>query len=254
MLNTLPTNSEKPLAVFDTDGTIFKSACVEKVINEAITQQVFDREPFQRAHEYRRRWQRNNHEGLYQSYLHHLVGGFVASIAGVEVERFKQVIDQMVSEHEYRLFGYTKRLAEMLRPSHRRISISGSPEMVVKPFLRSLEFDQVIGSQFEVVDGYYTGNATGTNKAEVLARFKHNSIDVGVGDTVGDVPVLAQARCPIAFNPSSALYQDAKQNRWFIVHEHKDFVTQFLPNWEGYTHSFDRNPAVILDAAGIVYG
>lgn len=247
--------NQKSLAIFDVDGTQFKSACVEKVIDEAIRQKVFDKELFVEAMARRRLWQANNNEGVYQSYLHHLVGGFVTSIAGVEVGRFRAITAQMVADHQVRLFGYTRKLAQLLGKTHHLIAISGSPLPVVEPFLDGLGFDQIFGSTFEVEDGRFTGEAKSIHKETVLDEVTSDGhhISVGIGDTVGDLPVLNRAECSIAFNPSATLRNRAIAEGWFIVTEQKDAVTQLLPVDGGYQVHFERSPEVILRAAGIIY-
>jgi hypothetical protein len=52
--------AKRPFAVFDVDGTQFKSACVEKVIDEGIRQGLFLASEFESAFAARRRWQINN--------------------------------------------------------------------------------------------------------------------------------------------------------------------------------------------------
>jgi HAD superfamily phosphoserine phosphatase-like hydrolase len=247
--------TKEQVAVFDVDGTQFKSACVEKVIDEAILQGVFSSETFAEARLTRRRWQENNNEGVYQAYLHHLVGAFVASIANVSVEQFRSVTERVIAEHRVRLFSYPRQLRELLTPNHTLVAISGSPLPVVEPFLEGLGFDEIYGSTFEIEDGRFTGQASAVNKQTVLEKLTATGrhISVGVGDTVGDLPVLRQARCPVAFNPSATLRKEAIMQHWPIVIEQKDAITQLLPADGTYSVHFERSPKVILDFAGVPY-
>lgn len=244
---------QKPLAVFDVDGTQFKSACVEKVADEAIRQGLFNGELFGKARAQRRLWQENNNEGVYQAYLHNLVGAFVASISGVKVEHFRDITEQMVAEHRVRLFSYTRQLGQLLKPSHRLIAISGSPLPVVEPFLEGSDFDEIYGSTFEVENGRYTGEAKSISKAAAVETLLADGavLNVGIGDTIGDLPVLSQATCPIAFNPSDTLRKQAVRHGWFIAMEQKDAITQLVPQNGSYQAHFERSPKIILDAAGI---
>lgn len=243
----------RPLAVFDVDGTRFKSACVEKTIDAAIEQRVFDAANFEETMAKRRLWQASNNEGVYQAYLNHMVGAFMTSITGVEVERFNLVIDQVVREHQVRQFSYTRNLAHILKASHEMLAISGSPEMVVKPMVSGDGFDRVIGSTFEVVDGHYTGLAVSVNKEAVLEEVagSEQEISVAVGDTIGDKAVLERAICPIVFNPSATLRRFAREHRMPIVLENKDAVTQLIPRYDYYEAVFDSSPSIILDYAGV---
>jgi phosphoserine phosphatase len=175
-------------------------------------------------------------------------------MAGVDVQAFDAVTRTMIAEHRVRMFSYTANLARILKASHTLVAISGSPLVVVEPFLEGLGFDHVIGSTFQTKGGKFTGVAKSIDKAVALAEFAESDVDisVGIGDTVGDLPVLESAHCAIAFNPSATLRKTAIANGWFIVMEQKDAITQLLPTESGYEAVFDRSPSLILDRAGVV--
>lgn len=244
--------SREKFAVFDVDGTFFKSSCLEKVIDAAIAEKVFEHQAFEAAFRKRRQWQTHNNEGVYQSYLHSLVGGFVSQIVGVNVDRFDAVIARMVEEQRVRLFGFTRQLLELLSGDHITMAISGSPQMVVEPFLDDLGFDHIIGSQFGQEGGVYTTDITGTDKVGAFRTLagENGVLDVAVGDTSGDNAIFELAERPIAFNPSATLRQAAIANRWPIVTENKDAVYQLIPTTDEYSVVFDRNPAHVLGLAG----
>lgn len=244
--------SEQRYAVFDVDGTFFKSSCLEKVIDTAVVEGVFDGTAFAAANRRRRQWQQNNNEGVYQAYLSTLVQGFIGQIVGVEVARFNQVIDHMVDAHRVRLFGFTRRLLEHVAPTHTTVAISGSPQIIVERFLNDLGFDHIVGSQFGQRDGRFTDEITSTNKVADFQRIAgaQGVLDIAVGDTIGDRDIFAMAGRPIAFNPSATLQHVAIENSWPIVTENKDAVYQMLPTGSGsYSVQFNRDPAYVLGEA-----
>lgn len=238
-------------AVWDIDGTIFKSACLEKAIEVAVDEGIFRDEDFYEARAKRKIWQNDNNEGVYQSYLNSLVGAFVAQIAGIKAQEMDKVVNQMVNNHQVRRFKFTRALLEYLNPTHNTVAISGSPEFMVKAFLADLQFDEVVGSQFEVINGTYTGNATSTNKAAAFETISKGTgeLDVVVGDTIGDLEILEQATRPIAFNPSATLRRHAIERSWPIVTENKDSIYQLIGSSSGYQTIFERNPAIVLGEA-----
>lgn len=79
----------KPGAFFDIDGTVFKSSLLEKLVAEGLKQGVFLHEAFAKAYAVKEEWQRNNNEGTYVAYTDLLVGAYVASIAGVRVDKIE---------------------------------------------------------------------------------------------------------------------------------------------------------------------
>ena len=240
------------VAVFDVDGTINKSSCLEKVVKAACRRGLFDSDNFQRADERRAQWQNQNNEGIYTSYIKALVGGFVASIVGVKESDFAEVVESMVQEEGNRMFAFPRQLAEQLRDTHSLFAVSGSPLPVITPFLEPLGFDQIIGSTFAVVDGVYTEEIHAVQKETVLDELGLSVVSVGIGDTVGDLAVLQRSICPIAFNPSATLRRHAEESRWAIVTETKDAIYQMLPGEENYSVHFERNPALVLGHFGVV--
>lgn len=225
----------KPFAAFDVDGTIFKSSLAEKVVDACIDQNVFNAEKFNDVYANRKRWQINNNEGLYQAYLHRLVATFVDNMAGVDVEQFDHVTQRLLSEHQVRKFAFPRMLIKALQPSHHIVAISGSPDILVKPFLRDLGVHETFGSVFEQEDGKFTGAARGVgDKADILKDLVENNVatrlgSVALGDTVSDEPMLHYAEIPIMFNASSNLTNYGKEFGWLRVNEVKDQITALKP-------------------------
>lgn len=241
----------KPFAAFDVDGTIFKSSLVEKAVDGCIEAGIFRPEPFNRVYESRQKWQASNNEGVYQSYIHRLVGAFVQQIAGVEVEQFEAVAADMFAHHAVRRFAFPRQVIERTRSSHYHVAISGSPLMLVKPFLADLPMQDVYGSGFEIQDGVFTGVATPVGDKEALLQelvrtgITKQEGSLAVGDTITDAPMLHYAETPMMFNASRTLTNYGRQHHWLRVHEVKDQVTYL--NWNkafgGYTEC-DFNTAL----------
>ncbi|MDB5185341.1 MAG: HAD-superfamily subfamily hydrolase [Candidatus Saccharibacteria bacterium] len=218
----------KPFAALDVDGTIFKSSLAEKVVDACIDAKVFAAEPFNLVFANKRRWQTNNNEGVYQAYLHRLVRTFISQMAGIEVERFDRVIATMISEHSVRKFAFPRRLINSLQTSHHIVAISGSPDILVRPFLADLPVQTAFGSAFAVEDGIFTGAARAVgDKAAILqglvaANVASQAGSVAVGDTFSDAPMLAYAETAIMFNASRTLTKYGQEFGWLRVNEVKD--------------------------------
>lgn len=242
------TSMSKPFAAFDVDGTIFKSSLAEVVIEEGVRSGVFDEVAFAPARAYRKRWQTNNSEEVYQEYLNHLVGAFISQMAGVEVAAFDNIARRVLDRHSVRRFGFPRRLIQALGPSHHTLAISGSPEMLVRPFLDSLHLDEIHGAQFEVIDGRFTGVATPVgDKAAVIhgltqAGVVHSAGSVALGDTISDESMLAIANYPVMFNASLTLTNAGKPMHWARVNEVKDQVTVmvFDPEYGNYVECLEK--------------
>jgi len=242
----------KPFAAFDVDGTIFKSSLAEKVVEGCIEAGVFSPEPFNKVAENRRRWQANNNEGVYQAFLHRLVSTFVEQIEGVEVERFNAVIANMLSVHAVRKFAFPRTLMRALQPTHHPVAISGSPDILVVPFVKDLGVETTFGAQFNVEDGRFTGEAQSVgDKATILRRLVTDGVvsregSVAVGDTVSDTSMLEFADVPLMFNASRTLTGYGSEFGWPRVNEVKDQVTVLEWN-EGTASYVESNPDQLIN-------
>jgi HAD superfamily phosphoserine phosphatase-like hydrolase len=221
----------KPFAAFDVDGTIFKSSLAEKIVEHGIADGLFDAEPFNDVYESRRRWQQNNTEGVYQAYLKQLVGSLVVQMAGVDVEHFDKVTADMIEEHSVRKFRLPKKMIRALADSHTPIVLSGSPDVLVRPFVADMNITAVYGSSYEIKDGKFTGLAKSVgNKALLLRELVEQDVvtregSIAMGDTYNDVPMLEYATYAVMFNGSRTLTDYGEVFGWDKAFEVKDNIT-----------------------------
>lgn len=229
----------KPGAFFDIDGTIFKSSLLEKLVTEGIQQMVFTDEAFLRATQIREQWQKSNNEGTYIAYTDSLVGAFVTSIAGVRVGVVDRLVDTVVREHTARRFRFPQSLMRMTGRSHTNVIISGSPQFAVERYVQDLSPHLVFGSQFEVIDGVYTGGAESVSdkariRQELITRGKILAGNcIAIGDTMSDKSILSAVDVPIMLNPSSTLANYGRQFGWPMVLEQKDNIVVLQANSAG---------------------
>lgn len=222
----------KKLAVFDIDGTLFRSSLLIEVTNALITAGVFPtkaRMGYQRAYE---QWL--NRKGTYGAYIAAVIVAFEKHIRGVKQVDFLRVVRKVTAYQKHRVYRYTRDLIHQLRKrGYFLVVISHSPADMVVEFTRHWGFHKVYGRQFEVQQGRFTGNVLHKdiidNKALALQRAIQTEnlslrSSIAVGDSEGDIPMLKLVERPICFNPNSILHKYAKRAGWEIVVERKDVV------------------------------
>lgn len=221
----------KPFFALDVDGTVFKSGLVEKVVESCIDTRLFKADSFNEAYSNKQRWQEHNTEGAYLAYLDRLVATFVLEITGVKVEKFQQITDNMVEQQRVRRFIFPRNLLRRLKDSHHSVAISGSPSILVQPFLADLDVDTICGSEYHIENGRFTGVAASVgDKALILKKMEDEHLisrenSVAIGDTVSDKSMLMHAAHPVMFNPSRTLTDYGRVSGWPRVIETKDQVT-----------------------------
>ena len=224
--------SKKRVAVFDIDGTIFRSSLLIELTDALIQEGVFAskaRETYKRAFD---NWL--NRKGSYQEYLNAVIEAFVKNIKGAGYKDFSKISRKVISFHGERNYKYTIDLIKKLKKKNYFVlAISGSPYSAVKGFAEKLGFDKAYGRVLEIENGKFTGKVLYAdlieNKDKILERAveKENLTlggSVGVGDTETDISFLKMVEKPICFNPNQNLYNHAKRNGWEVVVERKDVI------------------------------
>ncbi|MCW9054399.1 MAG: HAD-IB family phosphatase [Candidatus Pacebacteria bacterium] len=223
----------KKVAVFDIDGTIFRSSLLIELVEAFIREEVFPPDVAQKyENEYRSWFER---EGGYEEYINAVVRTFRENIKGVHYGILSDVSKQVVDEQKKRVYRYTRDLvAELKQEGYFLLAISQSPKTTVDPFCTHLGFDKVYGRIYEIgPQDLCTGEVTDEhlimNKANIFRRAVAKEGltlegSVAVGDTESDIPILEAVERPICFNPNNNLYRHAKRLGWEVVVERKDVI------------------------------
>jgi HAD superfamily hydrolase (TIGR01490 family) len=227
--------AKKPVAVFDIDGTIFRSSLVIELVERLIEKGIFPPESRASYEEEQLKWL--DRKGDYTSYINKVVQVFATQIKGAPFDEVSYIAGEVIEEKRDRVYRYTRELIKDLKKrGYFLLAISYSPKFIVDGFGFELGFDKSYGTFYETgASGRFTGTIADKelimNKAAVLTRaIKKESLSyegsVGVGDTESDIPMLELIEDPIAFNPNAALYKHAKRCGWKIVVERKDVIYQ----------------------------
>jgi len=225
--------SKKKLAVFDIDGTIFRSSLLIELVEEMIARGIF---PPRTRRQYLREkndWQ--NRVGGYEEYIMGVVRVFGKNIKGVKWGEFKKASEAVLRSNKNKVYKYTRDLVrDLKKKNYYLLAISHSPKYIVHDFALALGFDKVYGRILEL-DGNnrFTGEVLYEDlimdKAKIMERVIEKEGltlrgSVGVGDTESDIAFLKMVDRPICFNPNSLLYRAGRKSAWQVVVERKDVI------------------------------
>ena len=226
--------SERPVAFFDIDGTIFRSSLLIELVEGLISDGAFPLEAREHYQDARRAWE--NRQFGYEPYIEAVVESFLAHLKGVHYGRLADVGQQVVARESRRVYRYTRDLvAELKADGYFLVAISHSPKTVVDAFCATYGFDKVYGHLYEIgPSDCFTGTMTDSyllaNKANIVRRVFEREPEliaensVAVGDTATDIPMLELVVRPICFNPNRALFDHARRMDWPVVVERKDVI------------------------------
>ncbi len=224
---------KRKVAVFDVDGTIFRSSLLIQVVEQLIRDDAFPPEVRKIYEKEYTRWL--DREGDYEEYIMAVVKAFREHIKGVHYGALADAAEEVVSAQWKHTYRYTRDLIAQLKDKgYFLLAVSHSPKTVLDKFCPKLGFDKAYGIVYEIgpTDSFTGGIADEHliyNKANILKR----AIDkegltlahsIGVGDTESDIPFLEEVAKPICFNPNQKLYRHAKRMKWKVIVERKDMV------------------------------
>jgi HAD superfamily hydrolase (TIGR01490 family) len=243
-------SKETKLAIFDIDGTIFRSSLIIELFNELVRREIFPQQASVKVERNYVAWL--NRKGHYNDYIMKLVTVFYRHLAGCNVRTIDAAVRSVVARQKDRIYRYPRYLFQTLRrEGYMIIVISNSPSPIVQRFAKAMGFDLAIGHTLQITKGRYTGQSIVSgklmpgyafmDKVTILKEFIREydlrvnlKKSVMIGDSEGDLPLLASVGKPIAFNPSAPLARIAKKRGWKIIVERKDVVyhvraTNFIP-------------------------
>lgn len=223
----------KKMAVFDVDGTIFRSSLLIQLVDKLIERGAF---PADAQHVYEkehRKWL--DREGDYQEYIEAVVKAFRSHLKGVHYGDLADAAKEMVDDQWKRTYRYTRELLKELKgKGYFLLAVSHSPKTVLDKFCPRIGFDKSYGIVYEIgPQDLFTGKIADEhliyNKANVVKRAMEKEGltlkgSIGVGDTESDISFLELVDTPICFNPNAKLYKHAKRLGWDTVVERKDVI------------------------------
>ncbi len=223
----------KKVAIFDIDGTIFRSSLLIEIVNVLIERGIFPEEVWVGYGEKEKLWLER--KGGYDEYIHAVVEVFEKNIKGVYYKEFAEVSEEVTSRYQHHVYTYTRDFIKQLKKEkYYLLAISQSPKKTVEDFCRNIGFNKVYGRIYELgPENRFTGTIIDQhlieNKSNIVRRAveKENlTLDgsYGVGDTEGDISMLELVKNPIVFNPNKKLLRYARMMGWKIVVERKDVV------------------------------
>ena len=229
------TETRRRVAIFDVDGTIFRSSLLIEVVAALIESEVFPESARKEFERERLLWL--DREGDYESYINAVVRAFRRHLKGVSYAELAEAGQESVEVHAKHTYRYSRDLLRDLKGrGYYLLAVSHSPKIVLDQFCPRLGFDKTYGMMYEVgpqdlftgavLDEHLIGNKANIVKRAVERENLTLAHSIGVGDTESDVPFLELVAKPICFNPNQKLYRQAKRLGWKVVVERKDVVYQ----------------------------
>lgn len=235
----------KKVAIFDIDGTIFRSSLLIELVNILIEQGDFAANTRREFEQELKNW--HERKGDYDTYINAVVNTFDSHIKGVHYGALADASKEVIRRYQNHTYRYTRDLVkELKKKNYYLLAITHSPKVVAEKFCKGLGFNKVYGRLLELgPNDCFTGKALDQQIIAVKSNIVKRAVEkekltlkdsVVVGDSEGDIPMLELADNPICFNPSIKLYKHAKRNGWKVIVERKNVVYE-IDNKESITNN-----------------
>ncbi len=178
---------------------------------------------------------RAGHEKYYEDYLegkldiHEFLAFQLSPLASYDYSELHQWREQYV-ERKIRpiLLPLAHELVEKHRQQqHELLIITATNRFLTEPIATIFGIDHLIACEPEVVDGQFTGKATGVpSYAEGKVSRYHLWLDEGgkdfeetwfYSDSHNDIPLLGEVDHPVAVDPDATLLNEARREGWEII-------------------------------------
>ena len=223
----------KKVAVFDIDGTIFRSSLLIEITEALIQEGIFKRQISGIYIKAYQDWMARRDS--YEKYIDLVVKAFLENIKNVKHQDFLRISKKVFAFHKNRIYRYTRGLVKSFKKKNYYIlAISNSPKEILDEFCRNWGFNKVYGRIYEVgKNGKFTGKILHADIVSDKAKTLQRAIEkekltlkgsFGVGDSESDINFLKIVENQICFNPNKKLYDYAKKAKWKIVVERKDVI------------------------------
>lgn len=224
--------AKQKFAAFDIDGTLFRSGLYREVSYELMKMGALPKDILEETTVANREWRHRTHGNAFEEFDMLVVDRVDHALPQLRIDDYEEAAQIVIDKRADNVYVYTRDLIRRLKAEgYFLIAISGSQLELVEPFAVKYGFDAWVGQKWERGDEFFTGNVikTHTGKDVILRDMmaQHNLTiegSIAVGDSNGDRHMLAMVEHPIAFNPTSELYEQAIIHGWQIVIERKNMM------------------------------
>lgn len=229
--------ASRPFAVFDIDGTLIRWQIFHAIMDQLGQSGKFASKDYEAMLAARRQWKERKLEYNFDTYQKKVVEAIERNLTAINPKDLAEASKLVFEEYKDQVYRYTRDLIRDLKQKgYFLMAISGSPDEAVRYLAPYYGFDDYAATIHEQKDGRHTGEimVAALHKPELLRKLvAANNLSftdsIAVGDSEGDIAMLAMVERPIAFNPSKGLFEHAAKNHWKVVLERKSMIYELEP-------------------------
>ncbi|MBI4235568.1 HAD-IB family phosphatase [Candidatus Peregrinibacteria bacterium] len=219
---------------FDIDGTVSRNDNLELLINEITNRNLLPQEKEAIVEKSRELWKSRDLD--FKDYMTTVID-MLPNLKFFSRDILEKISKDVIAgpgSHFYLLPWML--LIRLKNLGYKLIAISGAPSFMAKEYLEKIGLFpwKIHSSEWIFENNVFSGKIDLNilnDKGDFIENTYKNVFDlkrcIALGDTISDVPMLQKVGQAIAINPTYALAQKAREEKWTIVLERKDLIVSF---------------------------
>jgi HAD superfamily phosphoserine phosphatase-like hydrolase len=212
-------NRQRSVALFDFDKTIYNEHSFFSLTKYFLDMGLLSKEVGEKV---------NAEVGLYKQKIQNysetankLLRIFGDGLRGKKYIEVLSLTEKFFEMNKANIYPYFEQILPKLRETHDVMLITVNVQMVAEVVVKRFGLDGYLSTQFEVVDGLFTGKilstlADGKKVVEKLVE-SYSGETMAFGDSENDIEMLERVKHAICINPSEELRETALKRGWLVV-------------------------------------
>jgi HAD superfamily phosphoserine phosphatase-like hydrolase len=210
----------KKVAFFDIDKTIYNTHSFFQLAEYEIGKGRVKQETWDKIQKLLVRYKSG--ELTYSVTANMLLEDFAGDLKGQKYTDLIEDVGEFFLNNLKNFYPYFEEILSKLKETHDIYIITTNAQYVAKTIVDHFGLTGFISSEFEVIDGLFTGKvlkslANGKSMvSDILAKYGKGG-SIAVGDSENDIGMLELVEYPVCISPSEELKKYASSNNWVMT-------------------------------------
>jgi HAD superfamily hydrolase (TIGR01490 family) len=213
----------KSIALFDIDNTIYDGYTIRDILIYQHQTPAIAPEYIEQIMEIYKQYKLGNAQ--YEETAKKALIVWAQSLKGLSYDEIKKQTKEVLDQSTNKFFQYVQPIFDLLKQTHDIFLVTGEPQFIAEIVMEKLDTAGFISTEFEVIDGKFTGHITdlvsdrehkGTQVRSLMEAYDSKN-SFAFGDSEGDINMLRLVEHSFCISPTDGLQQIAEQNNWHIV-------------------------------------
>lgn len=210
----------KKVAFFDLDKTIYNTHSFFQLVEYEIEKKRVQISTWSKIQELLEDYKSGKTN--YSDTANKLLETFARDLKGQQVSDLYKDVKEFFSNHKSNFFPYFEKILPKLKENHDVYIITTNAQFVAEAIVAEFGLSGYIASEFEVVDGVFTGKiaqslANGKGLVSALIDKHGYKGSIAAGDSENDIGMLELVEFPICISPNAELHKYASEKNWRIA-------------------------------------